>query len=68
MHRFREVQAHQTWSNLLELNYHREKNVYTLVSHEFGVVRLDRTFCEDIVREGSLLAHARRSLGPYVPP
>ena len=44
MHRFREVQAHRTSSNLLELHPHRDSKVYRLLSHEFGVVRLYRTF------------------------
>ena len=44
MHRFGEVQAHRTSSNLLELHPHRASKVYRLLSQEFGVVRLDQTF------------------------
>ena len=44
MHRFGEVPAHRTSSNLLELHPHRDSKVYRLLSHEFGVVRLYRTF------------------------
>ena len=44
MHRFGEVQAHRASSNLLELHPHRDSKVYRLLSHEFGVVRLYRTF------------------------
>ena len=40
----REVQANRTSSNLLELYPHRESKVYRLLSNEFGVVRLERTF------------------------
>ena len=39
-----EVQAHRTSSNLLELHPHRDSKVYRLLSHEFGVVQLYRTF------------------------
>ena len=48
MHWFGEVQAHRTSSNLLELHPHRDSKVYRLLSHEFGVVRLDRTFSDCI--------------------
>ena len=44
MHRFGEVQAHRTSSNLLELHPHRDSKVYRVLLHEFGVVRLYRTF------------------------
>ena len=40
----REVQATRTSSNLLELHSQRASKVNRLLSHEFGVVRLDRTF------------------------
>ena len=46
IHRFGEVQAFRTSSNLLELHTHRESKVYSLLSPEFGVVRLDRTFSD----------------------
>ena len=39
MHRFGEVQEHQTSSNLLELHPHRDSKVYRILLHEFGVVR-----------------------------
>ena len=50
MHRFGEVQAHRTSSNLLELHPHRDSkvHVYRVLLHEFGVVRLDRTFSDYI--------------------
>ena len=48
MHRFGEVQAHRTSSNLLDLHPHRDSKVSRLLSHEFGVVRLDRTFSDCI--------------------
>ena len=48
IHRFGEVQAHRTSSNLLELHPQRDSKVYRLLSHEFGVVRLDRTFSDCI--------------------
>ena len=38
------VRATLTSSNLLELHSQRASKVYRLLSHEFGVVRLDRTF------------------------
>ena len=41
MHRFGEVQAHRTSSNLLELHPNRDIKVYRVLLHEFGVVRLD---------------------------
>ena len=43
MHRFGEVQAHQTSSNLLDTHPHKDSKVYRLLSHEFRVVRLYRT-------------------------
>ena len=43
------VQAHRTSSNLLELHPHRDSKVYRVLLHEFGVVRLDRTFSIYIV-------------------
>ena len=46
MHRFGEVQAHQTSSNILKLHPHRDSKVYRLLSHEFRVVRLDQTFSD----------------------
>ena len=63
MHRFGEVQAHRTSSNLLELHPHRDRTssnllklhphrdskVYRVLLHEFGVVRLYRTFSIYIV-------------------
>ena len=42
------VQAHRTSSNLLELHSHRDSKVYRVLLHEFGVVRLDRTFSDYI--------------------
>ena len=48
MHRFGEVQAHRTSSNLFKLHPHRDSKVYRLLSHEFGVVRLNRTFSDCI--------------------
>ena len=38
------VQAHRTSSNLLEPQHHRDSKVWRGLSHEFGVVRLYRTF------------------------
>ena len=38
------VQAHRTSSNLLEPHHYRDSKVFTVLSHEFGVVRLHRTF------------------------
>ena len=35
---------HRTSSNPLELHSHRDSKVYRVLLHEFGVVRLDRTF------------------------
>ena len=40
----REVQATRPSANLLELHAHRDSKVKILLSHEVGVVRLDRTF------------------------
>ena len=39
------VQAHRTSSNLHEPHHHRDSKVCRGLSHEFGVVRLYRTFC-----------------------
>ena len=38
------VQAQRTSSNLLEPHHHRDSKVCRVLSHEFGVVRLYRTF------------------------
>ena len=38
------VQAHRTSSNLLEPHYYRDSKVCRVLSHEFGVVRLNRTY------------------------
>ena len=38
------VQAHRTSANLLEPQHHRASKVWRGLSHEFGVVRLYRTF------------------------
>ena len=43
------VQAHRTSSNLLEPQHHRDSKVWRGLSHEFGVVRLYRTFSITIV-------------------
>ena len=40
----RVVQAHRTSSNLLEPHHRRDSKVCRVLSHEFGVVRLYRTF------------------------
>ena len=47
-HQFGEVQAHRTSLNLLELHRHRHSKIYTVILHEFGVVRLDQTFSDYI--------------------
>ena len=44
MHEFGVVQAHRTSSNLLEPHLHRDSKVCRVLPHEFGVVRLCRTF------------------------
>ena len=46
--RFKHIEPHRTSSNLLELHTHRDSKVYRLISQEFGVVRLDRTFSDCI--------------------
>ena len=43
------VQSHRTSSNLHEPHHHRDSKVCRGLSHEFGVVRLYRTFCMYIV-------------------
>ena len=43
------VQAHRTTSNLLESHHYRDSKVCRVLSHEFGVVRLYRTFSIYIV-------------------
>ena len=42
------VQAHRTSSNLLEPHHHRDSKVCRVLPHEFGVVRLYRTFSNNI--------------------
>ena len=49
VHLFRVVQAHPTSSNLLEPHHYKDSKVCRLLSHEFGVVRLYRTFSIYIV-------------------
>ena len=44
MQSFGVVQAHRTSSNLHEPHHHRDSKVWRGLSHEFGVVRLYRTF------------------------
>ena len=44
MQKFGVVQAQRTSSNLLEPQHHRASKVWRGLSHEFGVVRLYRTF------------------------
>ena len=44
-------QAHRTSSNLLEPHHYRDSKVCRVLSHEFGVVRLYRTFTIYIVTE-----------------
>ena len=44
------VQAHRTSSNLLEPHHRRDNKVCRAFSHEFGVVRLCRTFSNYIFR------------------
>ena len=43
------VQAHRTSSNLLEPHHNRDSKVCRVFSHQFGVVRLHRTFSIYIV-------------------
>ena len=43
------VQEHRTSSNLLEPHHYRDSKVCRVLSHEFGVVRLHRTFSIYIV-------------------
>ena len=45
------VQAHRTSSNLPEPHLYRDSKVCRVLSHEFGVVRLYRTFSIYIVTE-----------------
>ena len=49
MQKFGLVQAHRTSSNLHEPQHHRDSKVWRGLSHEFGVVRLYRTFSIYIV-------------------
>ena len=51
MQLFGVVQAHRTSSNLLEPHHYRDSKVFRVLSHEFGVVRLYRTFSIYIVTE-----------------
>ena len=44
------VRVHRTSSNLLELHHYRESKVCRVLLHEFGVVRLYRTFSNYIFR------------------
>ena len=46
MHQFGEVQPQRTSSNLLERHPYRASKVCRLPLHEFGVVRLNRTFSD----------------------
>ena len=46
---FEVVQAHRTCSNLLEPHHYKDSKVCRVLSHEFGVVRLYRTFSIYIV-------------------
>ena len=43
------IQANRTSSNLPKLHHYRDSNVCRVLSHEFGVVRLHRTFSIYIV-------------------
>ena len=45
------IQAHRTSSNLPEPHHYRDSKVCRVLSHEFGVVRLHRTFSIYIVTE-----------------
>ena len=49
VHLFGVVQAHRTSSNLLEPYHYKDSKVYRVLSHQFGVVRLYRTFSIYIV-------------------
>ena len=51
VHLFGVVQAHRTSSNLLEPHQYKDSKVCRVLSHEFGVVRLYRTFSIYIVTE-----------------
>ena len=51
VHLFGVVQAHRTSSNLLEPHHYKDSKVCIVLSHEFGVVRLYRTFSIYIVTE-----------------
>ena len=51
VHLFGVVQAHRTSSNLLEPHHYKDSKVCRVLSHEFGVVRLYRTFSIYIVTE-----------------
>ena len=54
MHWFGVVQVHRTSSNLIELHHCREYKVCRVLLHEFGVVRLYRTFYNYIFRGEAL--------------
>ena len=56
VHLFGVVQAHRTSSNLLEPHHYRDSKVCRVLSHEFGVVRLYRTFSIYIVTEATRYA------------
>ena len=49
VHLFGVVQAHRTSSNLLEPYHYKDSKVYRVLSHQFGMVRLYRTFSIYIV-------------------
>ena len=49
VHLFVVVQAHRTSSNLLEPHHYKDSKVCRVLSHEFGVFRLYRTFSIYIV-------------------
>ena len=49
VHLFGVVQAHRTSSNLLEPHHYKDSKVCRVLSHQFGVVRLYRTFSIYIV-------------------
>ena len=51
VHLFGVVQAHRTSSYLLEPHHYKDSKVCRVLSHEFGVVRLYRTFSIYIVTE-----------------
>ena len=48
--------VHRTSSNLLELHHCRESKVCRVLSHEFGLVRLNRTFSNYIFRREAICA------------